>query len=58
MNSGALTNNLFRYRHSIGFGLRLLKPAPVRVDVGFKLDRNRRLQEKFYEVHFSMNQEF
>ena len=58
VNSGALTNNLFRYRHSIGFGLRLLKPAPVRVDVGFKLDRNRRLQEKFYEVHFSMNQEF
>jgi outer membrane protein assembly factor BamA len=58
VNVGALTNNQFRYRHAIGFGLRLLKPAPVRVDWAFKLDRNRRKGEKFYEVHFSMNQDF
>ncbi len=57
-NIGALTNNRFRYRHSIGFGIRLLQPAPLRIDWGFKLDRNKRLREKFYEVHFSMSQEF
>ena len=57
-NLGALKNNQFRYRHAFGFGLRLLRPAPVRVDWAFKLDRDRRAGEKFYEVHFSMNQEF
>ena len=57
-NIGALTNNRFRYRHSIGFGIRLLQPAPLRIDWGFKLDRNKRLREKFYEVHFSMSQDF
>jgi outer membrane protein insertion porin family len=57
-NRGALTNNAFRYRHSIGFGIRLLNPAPIRVDWAFKLDRNRRRGESFFEVHFSMNQEF
>lgn len=57
-NRGALTNNAFRYRHSIGFGIRLLNPAPIRVDWAFKLDRNKRKGESFFEVHFSMNQEF
>ncbi len=57
-NRGALTNNAFRYRHSIGFGIRLLNPAPIRVDWAFKLDRNKRRGESFFEVHFSMNQEF
>ncbi len=57
-NLGALTNNRFRYRHAIGFGIRLLNPAPVRIDWGFKLDRDKRKREKFYEVHFAMDQEF
>jgi len=57
-NLGGLTNNRFRYRHSIGFGIRLLNPAPVRIDWGFKLDRDKRRNEKFYEVHFAMDQEF
>ena len=57
-NRGQLRNNRFRYRHSIGFGIRLLSPAPIRVDWGFKLDRDKRRDEKFYEEHFSMNQEF
>jgi outer membrane protein insertion porin family len=57
-NAGSFTNNRFRYRHSVGFGLRLMNPAPIRIDWGFKLDRNKRNREKFYEVHFSMNQEF
>ncbi len=57
-NTNALTNNRFRYRHSIGFGIRLLNPAPVRIDWGFKLDRDKRRNEKFYEVHFAMDQQF
>ena len=58
VNANALTNNRFRYRHAVGFGIRLLRPAPVRIDWGFKLDRNKRAGEKFYEVHFAMQQEF
>ncbi len=58
VNALALTNNRFRYRHAIGFGIRLTNPAPIRIDWGFKLDRNKRLREKFYEVHFNMSQEF
>ena len=53
-----LQNNRFNYRHSIGFGFRLTRPAPFKVDWGFKLDRNKRLHENLYEVHFSMAQEF
>ncbi len=58
LNTYALTNNRFRYRHAVGFGLRFLRPMPVRIDWGFKLDRNKRLKENFYEVHFTMAQEF
>ncbi len=58
VNAEALTNNRFRYRHAIGFGIRLTNPAPIRIDWGFKLDRNKRLGEKFYEIHFNMSQEF
>ena len=51
-----LTNNKFDYRHSIGFGVRLLRPTPVRIDWGFKLDR--RKGEKASEVHLSMAHDF
>ncbi|MCL4361528.1 outer membrane protein assembly factor BamA [Candidatus Dependentiae bacterium] len=51
-------NNQFNFRQSVGVGLRLTNPSPVRIDVGFKLNRNRRLKESPYEVHFTMNQEF
>ena len=37
-----LRNNNFGYRHAIGFGLRLLRPTPVKLDWGFKLDRKKR----------------
>lgn len=53
-----LINNRFNYRHSVGFGIRLTKPTPLRIDWGFKLDRNRKRNERPFEVHFSMAQEF
>lgn len=46
-----LVNNRFNYRHSVGFGVRLYNPVPIKVDVGFKLDK--RKNESAYEVHFN-----
>ncbi len=48
-----ISNNNFNYRHTVGVGLRLLNPAPVRIDWGFKLDQHK--GESPSEVHFSMS---
>lgn len=53
-----LEYNTFNYRHSVGVGIRLLRPMPVRLDWGFKLDRNKKLHESEYEVAFSTTYEF
>lgn len=53
-----LRNNQFNYRHAIGFGVRLTYPTPVRIDWGFKLDRNKRLGEKASEIHFTAMHDF
>lgn len=42
-------------RHSVGFGLNLLKPMPAKIDWGFKLDRKKHLGESASEFHLSMN---
>ncbi len=54
-----ITGNNFDYRHSVGVGVRLLRPMPVKVDWGFKIDprKNKQdpnLNETGYEIHFSM----
>jgi len=49
-----LMNNSFNFRHSVGIGLRMLNPVPVRIDWGFKLDRKKKLKETPSEVHFGM----
>ncbi len=51
-----LRNNSFSYRHAIGFGVRLLRPTPMKVDWGFKLDPRR--GENRSEIHFSAYHEF
>lgn len=51
-----LRNNGFNYRHSVGFGVRLLRPTPVKIDWGFKLDR--RAGESASQVHLSMSHDF
>ena len=51
-----LTNNCFDYRHSIGIGVRMIRPQPIRIDYGFKLDR--RKGEPVSELHFSSYREF
>ncbi len=48
----------FDLRHSVGFGLNLVKPVPAKIDWGFKLDRKRKEGESAQEFHLSMNQAF
>lgn len=52
-NAPFIINNNFDYRHSIGAGIRMLNPMPIKIDVGFKLDP--RKNESPYEVHFGMS---
>lgn len=51
-----LRNNNFGYRHAVGFGLRLLRPTPVKLDWGFKLDRKK--NEPASEAHLTMYHNF
>lgn len=48
--------NRFDYRHTVGFGIRMTQPQPIKVDWGFKLDR--RPGEPHMEIHFSGYREF
>lgn len=52
-NNQFFINNTFDYRHSVGAGIRLTNPMPIKIDVGFKLDP--RQNESPYEVHLGMN---
>ncbi len=45
----------FTLRHSVGFGLNLLKPVPAKIDWGYKLDRDKKAGESPHEFHLSMN---
>ncbi len=51
-----LKNNQFNFRQAIGFGVRMLRPQPIKIDVGFKLDK--RKNENTVEVHFSSYRDF
>lgn len=51
-----LLNNNFNFRHAIGIGFRMISPQPIKIDVGFKLDK--RKGEHAVEVHFSANRDF
>ncbi|RTL07225.1 outer membrane protein assembly factor BamA [Candidatus Dependentiae bacterium] len=55
-----VTGNSFDYRHSVGLGIRLTSPVPVKIDWGFKIDprkdrQDRSKDENASEVHFSMS---
>ena len=51
-----LKNNSFDYRHSIGIGIRMINPQPIKVDWGFKLDKQP--GESATEVSFSSYYDF
>ncbi len=44
------------FRHSVGFGVKLAAPIPIRVEYGYKL--NRRGGEKPSELHLTMSHQF
>jgi outer membrane protein insertion porin family len=52
VNPLLVRNNSFNYRHAVGIGIRMLSPAPIRIDWGFKLDRKKKLHETPNEIHF------
>lgn len=56
VSDARIINNSFDYRQCIGIGLKMLKPQPMRVDWGFKLDR--RTGESSSEVNFSTYYDF
>ena len=58
IHSKLVKNSMFNYRHAIGFGFQMISPQPIRIDIGFKLDRNQRREEAPYEISFSMAQDF
>lgn len=48
----------FNLRHSVGFGLNLTQPMPVKIDWGYKLDRDKAAGESPHEFHLSSNMAF
>lgn len=48
-----IRNNGFNFRQSVGAGIRIYNPIPLRIDWGFKLDP--RKGETASEVHFGMS---
>lgn len=45
----------FDLRHSVGFGLNILRPTAVKIDWGYKLDRKKKYDESPHEFHLNMN---
>lgn len=50
-----ITRNSFNIRHAVGFGINLVHPQPIKIDWGFKLDRDKRTGESSNEMHISAN---
>ncbi len=50
-----IKRNNFNLRHTVGFGINLMKPMPAKIDWGFKLDRKKKDGESSHEFHLSMN---
>jgi outer membrane protein insertion porin family len=55
LDMNLVKRNRCNIRHSVGFGFNLLKPTAVKVDWGYKLDRNKKEGESPHEFHLSMN---
>ncbi|MCK4265242.1 outer membrane protein assembly factor BamA [Candidatus Babeliales bacterium] len=50
-----LRRNEFNFRQAVGFGFNLLQPQPIKIDWGYKLDRDRASGESPHEFHLSAN---
>ncbi len=47
--------NEFNIRHAVGFGFSVTRPQQIKIDWGYKLDRDKKFNESDWEVHMSMN---
>ena len=50
-----IKRNAFNVRHAVGFGFSMTRPQMVKIDWGYKLDRDKKFNESDWEVHLSMN---
>ena len=55
MNRKYIIRDQFKLRHSVGFGFNLTQPMPIKIDWGYKLDRDKNAGESAHEFHLSMN---
>ncbi|MGD1997571.1 MAG: outer membrane protein assembly factor BamA [Candidatus Dependentiae bacterium] len=51
-------NDTFNLRHTVGVGLNILRPQPMKLSFGYKLDRNKKIGETAHEFHIGMNAAF
>ncbi|MBM3894654.1 outer membrane protein assembly factor BamA [Candidatus Dependentiae bacterium] len=47
--------NDFNVRHAVGFGFSMTRPQNIKIDWGYKLDRDKKFKESEWEVSMSMN---
>ena len=50
-----IKRNEFNIRHAVGFGFSMTRPQMIKIDWGYKLDRDKKFKESDWEVHLSMN---
>ncbi len=57
-NATHIKNDSFHMRHTIGIGLNIVNPQPMKISFGYKLDRNKKIGETPSEFHIGMNTAF
>jgi len=57
-NASHIKSDNFNIRHTIGIGLNIVSPQPMKISFGYKLDRNKKIGESPSEFHIGMNTAF
>jgi len=57
-NMSQIRNDNFHMRHTIGVGLNILSPQPMKISFGYKLDRNTKINEAPSRFHIGVNSAF
>lgn len=53
-----IKNDRFHMRHTIGIGLNITQPQPIKLSFAYKLDRDKHNHETAHEFHIGMNTAF
>jgi outer membrane protein assembly factor BamA len=56
--ASSIKSDSFNMRHTIGIGLNITQPQPLKLSFGYKLDRNALIGETPHEFHIGMNTAF